>query len=108
MNKIVTKWIEPYILLEQLKTTCDMKNFVFDGVSKTQIKNKFFNCLKEDGYFGLYMKNVNQFYLFKGIVDIETLLNLSKDDIKEVSDSQTVIDLVDMGRAEAGFIFNIS
>lgn len=104
MNKVITKWIEPYVLLEELKKSCEMKNFIFDGISKKQIKKKFFEALDNNDTFGLYMKNVNQFYVFKGKINLETLLKLSEDNIENIKDKDTVINMIDMGKAEAGFI----
>ena len=38
MNKIITKWIEPYVLLETLKKNCDLtKDYTFDGFSNNEI-----------------------------------------------------------------------
>ena len=49
MNKIITKWIEPYVLLETLKKDCELvKDFTFDGFSKNEIKKrKFFRTIHE-------------------------------------------------------------
>ena len=47
MNKIIKKWIEPYVLLETLKKDCDLvKDFTFDGFSKNEIKKEFLKQLK--------------------------------------------------------------
>lgn len=35
MHKILTKWIEPYVLLETLKVHSELiKDYIFDGFSK--------------------------------------------------------------------------
>ena len=54
MNKIITKWIEPYVLLETLKKNCDLtKDYTFDGFSKNEIKKEFLKQLKKENSFGL-------------------------------------------------------
>lgn len=52
MNKIITKWIEPYVLLETLKKNCDLtKDYTFDGFSKNEIKKEFLKQLKKRKFF---------------------------------------------------------
>ena len=42
MHKILTKWIEPYVLLETLKTHCELqKDYIFDGFTKMLLKKNF-------------------------------------------------------------------
>lgn len=36
MHRILKKWVEPYVLLETLKKHYEIKDFTFDGYSKTQ------------------------------------------------------------------------
>ena len=45
---IITKWIEPYKLLESIKKEYNFKDFTFDGITKQIEKNKFFKELKWD------------------------------------------------------------
>ena len=105
MHKILTKWIEPYVLLETLKKDCELvKDFTFDGFSKNTVKNAFLKQLKRENYFGLYMKNVNKFYLFSGNVDIDKIFNLNSSDYITTEDIEKPFDMVDMGKAEAGII----
>ncbi len=105
MHKILTtKRIEPYDILETLKKHCEMKDFTFDGFSKNDIKQEFVKELNDDRTFGLYMKNVNKFYLFKGAVDIDNMLSLNPEDYYTTSDLEEPFNMVDMGKAEAGFI----
>lgn len=105
MNKIIKKWIEPYVLLETLKKDCELvKDFTFDGFSKNAVKNEFLKQLKKENHFGLYMKNVNKFYLFKGYVDIDKIFELTPPDYDTTEDIEKPFDMVDMGKAEAGII----
>lgn len=105
MNKIITKWIEPYVLLETLKKDCKLvKDFTFDGFSKNEIKKDFFKQLKKENSFGLYMKNVNKFYLFNGNPDITKIFELTENDYKDTCDNEKPFEMVDMGKAEAALI----
>jgi hypothetical protein len=104
MHKILTKWIEPYVLLETLKKEHNLlKVYNFDGFSKNNVKQEFLKHLKNST--GLYMKNVNNFYLFEGVVDIETLFGFTKSDYELTDDIDKPFEMVDMGKAEAGFIY---
>ncbi len=105
MNKIIKKWIEPYVLLETLKKDCELvKDFTFDGFSKNEIKKEFLKQLKKENTFGLYMKNVNKFYLFKGCVDIDKLFELTSNDYEITDKIEKPFEMIDMGKAEAGLI----
>ena len=105
MHKILTKWIEPYVLLETLKKECRLlKDYTFDGFSKNQIKKEFLKELDNDNNFGLYMKNVNKFYLFSGKADIDKIFELTASDYETTEDIEKPFDMVDMGKAEAGLI----
>lgn len=111
MNIVIKKWIEPYVLLETSKTLFTMKDYTFNGFNKDEIKAEFLKNLSKAGgtAFGLYMKNVNKFYLFTSTenVDIqkdllENKLNFTQNDIEYCEDTNTPINLVDLGKAEAG------
>ena len=104
MHKILTKWIEPYVLLEGIKKHCEMKDFTFDGFSKETVKKEFLKTIKMGNAFGLYMKNVNKFYLFKGKVDIDELFGLKPEDYTLTDDLAKPFDMIDLGKAEASFI----
>ncbi len=105
MNKIITKWIEPYVLLETLKKDCKLvKDFTFDGFSKNEIKKEFLKQLEKENNFGLYMKNVNKFYLFNGNVDIDKIFELTPIDYEVTEDIEKPFEMVDMGKAEASII----
>ena len=109
MHKILTKWIEPYILLETLKKEYKLiKVYTFDGFSKNSVKKEFLKELEKEAFFGLYMKNVNNFYLFEGNLDIENLFSLQINDFETTLDIEKPFDMVDMGKAEAGLISIVS
>lgn len=103
---IIKKWIEPYVLLETFKKHYDMKDFTFDGFSKNSVKSDFLSRLQKDGKFGLYMKNVNKFYLFSGTeeLNLDVLFGFSKDDYEMTDDINLPFEMVDAGRAEASVI----
>ena len=105
MNKIITKWIEPYVLLETIKKNCDfIKDYTFDGFSKNEIKKEFLKQLKKENSFGLYMKNVNKFYLFNGNIDIDKIFELNSCDCENTEDLDKPFEMIDMGKAEACII----
>jgi hypothetical protein len=111
---IITKWIEPYKLLETIKSEYEFKDFTFDGITKPIEKKKFFKELEAGkNSVGLYMKNVNKYYLFNkdesfalwdNLVEIFSFTNGDF----EVSQDTTnkPFDMVDLGKAEASLIFN--
>ena len=109
---IITKWIEPYKLLETIKTEYNFKDFTFDGISKPMEKKKFFNELeKSSNAVGLYMKKVNKYYLFTKDEPCDIWNKLTEifgfvDGDFEVSDDITnkPFDMVDLGKAEASLI----
>lgn len=109
-NFIITKWIEPYVLLENAKEKFAMKDYTFDGFNKQTIKKEFLKALQQTNTFGLYMKNVNKFYLFKSdsAVDVEKFLseavNLTAGDFYRSEDTDEPFDKIDLGKAEAAFI----
>ena len=108
MNKILIKWIEPYVLLENIKKHCTMRDFTFDGFSKNNVKQEFLKALKKENTFGLYMKNVNKFYLFEGSINIDEIFSLTSSDYELTEDIDKPFDMVDMGKAEASFIHSSS
>lgn len=78
-HRIITRRIEPYVLLEKVKKYFDMEEFVFDGQNKNEIKAKFLQAMEEANQkqisMGLYMKNVNKFYLLKLREDVDAILD---------------------------------
>ena len=103
---IIKKWIEPYVLLETAKSCYSMKDFTFYGFSKKNVMAEFLQALEKPNTFGLYMKNVNKFYLFSGEkpVDLKSLYNFTDNDFELTEDIAKPFSLVDLGKAEAGII----
>lgn len=78
-HRIITKWIEPYVLLEKVKKYFDIKDFEFNGQNKQDVKAKFLQEIEEENKkqtsMGLYMKNVNKFYLLTLRENVDSILN---------------------------------
>lgn len=78
-HRIITKWIEPYVLLEKVKKYFDVKDFEFNGQNKNEVKTKFLQAIEDANSkqisMGLYMKNVNKFYLLTLRENIDGILN---------------------------------
>lgn len=78
-HRIITKWIEPYVLLETVKKYFDVKDYTFTGANKTEVKKEFLNAIeqasKDKISMGLYMKNVNKFYLLTLREDVNSILD---------------------------------
>ena len=78
-HRIITKWIEPYVLLDKIKKYFDLEEFQFNGQSKNEVKAKFLQSIENENEkqisMGLYMKNVNKFYLLKLREDINGILD---------------------------------
>lgn len=109
MNLVVKKWIQPYLLIEYLKDFYSVTDLTFDGATKAAFKSKMFGAV-EDGKIGLYMKNVNKFYILDDVSGtnlkelIKEKLNLSDADLEISTDNENALALVDMGKSEASFI----
>lgn len=78
-HRIITRWIEPYVLLEKVKKYFDIEEFEFNGQNKNEIKAKFLHAIEEANQkqisMGLYMKNVNKFYLLKLRENVDSILD---------------------------------
>lgn len=78
-HRIITKWIEPYVLLETVKKYFDVKDYTFSGANKAEVKKEFLNAIeklsKDKITMGLYMKNVNKFYLLTLRGDVNSILD---------------------------------
>lgn len=78
-HRIITKWIEPYVLLEKVKKYFDIKDFTFNGQNKNEVKAEFLQAIEdansEKTAMGLYMKNVNKFYLLTLRENVDSILN---------------------------------
>ena len=109
---IITKWVEPYKLLEYIKKFCQYSDYTFDGVTKSIEKKKFLKSLKNNtNTIGLYMKNVNKYYLFTNTNNTNILDKLieefkfSESDFEISEDiEERPFNLVDLGKAEASLI----
>ncbi len=136
-HRIITKFIEPYVLLESVKKYFDLSEYTFVSSNKNEIKEKFLSDLEKSNAerisMGLYMKNVNKFYLLKlkdGILDMidapdvlkkldltvlhELIITnelgytreeqMAQDGIKYIKQEFEAFDMIDKGTAEASFI----
>ena len=78
-HRIIIKWIEPYVLLETVKKYFDVKDYTFTGANKTEVKKEFLNAIEKSSKYkitmGLYMKNVNKFYLLTLREDVNSILD---------------------------------
>lgn len=108
LNLIIKKWVEPYKLLETIKEHSSVEEFSFDGSNKSILKAYFLKQLREDKEFGLYMKNVNKFYLFDTNCNVKDILvktfNLSENDYEVTENEHRPFDEIDTGKAEAAII----
>ncbi len=125
-NRIITKRIEPYDVIESAKKFYDVVDYTFTGRNKFEILEEFLTELKslKVAGMGLYMKNVNKFYLLKikensgrksNIELLHTLLisdeygfseeeQINQDGITYSTNTDYAIEQIDMGKAEASFI----
>lgn len=78
-HRILQKWVEPYVLLEKIKKYFDIEEYIFDGKTKQEMKQKLLNNIEKESQnqitMGLYMKNVNKFYLLKLRENVDDILN---------------------------------
>ncbi|PWL76861.1 hypothetical protein DBY21_05895, partial [Candidatus Gastranaerophilales bacterium] len=78
-HRIITKWIEPYVLLESVKKYFDVKDYTFTGANKREVKKEFLDAIEKSAKdkisMGLYMKNVNKFYLLTLREDVSSILD---------------------------------
>lgn len=78
-HRIITKWIEPYVLLEKVKKYFDVKDFTFNGQNKNEVKAEFLAEIEKANEkqisMGLYMKNVNKFYLLTLRENVDEILD---------------------------------
>ena len=104
-NLIIKKWLEPYVLLEALKKKYEMKDITFDGFTKNNAKQEMLNLIN-DNAFGLYMKNVNKFYVFSSDKEISTedlinYLEITEEDFDTSDEIDIAIGAIDLAKAEA-------
>lgn len=95
-HRIITKWIEPYVLLEKVKKYFDVQDFEFNGQNKQDVKAKFLQAIEDENEkqisMGLYMKNVNKFYLLTLREDVSSQISSILDEF-EVPDALKKLDL---------------
>lgn len=91
-HRIITKWVQPYVLLESVKKYFDVKDYTFTGADKLSVKKQFLIDLEKSAQnkisMGLYMKNVNKFYLLSLRENVDAIL-----DEYEVPDVLKTLDL---------------
>ena len=96
------------MLLETVKEHAQTEEFSFDGSNKAILKEHFLKQLRATKGFGLYMKNVNKFYLFNTNDNIKELVTkqfeLTDNDYEITEDEHKPFDMVDSGEAEASII----
>ena len=124
-HRIITKRLEPYDVIEGAKKYYDATDYTFNGRNKFEIMEEFLSELKnrKSPSVGLYMKNVNKFYLLTikenpdKLTDIQLLNKLitneynftqeeqvAEDGISYSTDTEFALEQIDMGKAEASFI----
>ena len=136
-HRIIKRQIDPYTLLEGVKKYFELEEMTFDSYSKAAVKKAFLARLEEENTgqitMGLYMKNVNKFYVLKlksealALVDAPDVLKkldltvlheliitkelgftkdeqMAQDGIKYIKQEAEAFDLIDSGAAEASFI----
>lgn len=108
---IITKWVEPYKLLETIKEDYSCTDFTFDGITKNIEKKNFLKSLNfKKNSIGLYMKNVNKYYLFEKENEFDIWSKLVEtfkfqtEDFEQTTDTDKPFDMVDLGKAEASLI----
>lgn len=108
---IITKWIDPYKLLETIKEEYIYQDYTFDGLSKDIEKKNFLKKLSSSKFsIGLYMKNVNKYYLFTRTEEFDIFSKLAEtfglkaDDFEISGDVEKPFEMIDLGKAEAGVI----
>ncbi len=108
LNLIIKKWIEPYKLLETIKEYSVTEEFTFDGSNKAILKQHFLKQLRDTKGFGLYMKNVNKFYIFDTNVNVKNVVtkefNLDEKDYELTEDEHKPFEMIDSGEAEASIV----
>lgn len=125
-NRIITKRLEPYDVIESAKKFYNVVDFTFTGRDKFEKLELFLSELKKttEASAGLYMKNVNKFYLLtakenpKNLSDVEflhTMListeysfdensQINQNGITYSDDTEYALEQIDMGKAEATFV----
>lgn len=136
-HRIIKKQIEHYSMIASIKKYFEIEEFDFDSYSKLKVKAEFLEKLEEENAkqisMGLYMKNVNKFFLLKlkpealNLIDAPDVLKkldltilhellitkefgytkeeqMAQDGIKYIKQEAEAFDMIDKGTAEASFI----
>lgn len=124
-HRIVKKWFQPYVILETVKKYFEVEDITFTGMNKFDAMEEFLTKINTSSKMtvGLYMKNVNKFYILtiKDGIDVlsvefalENLLFKNGFDSQKTTDfkewveieydTDKALSLVDMGKAEASFV----
>ena len=78
-HRIITRSIDSTDLLEKVKKYFDVEEIPFDSQNKSEMKSKLLeeieNSSKERISMGLYLKNVNKFYLLKLRENVNEILD---------------------------------
>lgn len=78
-HRIITRWMEPYVLLEKIKKYFDIIEMPFTPQNKNDVKAKFLQTIEDENAkqisMGLYMKNVNKFYLLTLRENVNSILD---------------------------------
>ena len=101
-HRIITKSnkmrIEPYVLLEKVKKYFDVKDFVFNSRNKNEVKAKFLQSIEDENEkqisMGLYMKNVNKFYLLTLKLQSRSGIPARQQSINEILDGFELPDVL--------------
>ncbi|GBF23330.1 hypothetical protein tpqmel_0734 [Candidatus Gastranaerophilus sp. (ex Termes propinquus)] len=136
-HRIITKQIDPHGLLGSIKKYFDTEELTFDSYNKNAVKEEFLQkleeCSKDGVTCGLYLKNVNKFYLLRlknealSLVDAPDVLKkldltilheliitkelgytkeeqMAQSGIRYIKQEYEAFDMIDKGTAEASFI----
>lgn len=125
-NRIITKRLEPYDVIESAKKFYDVVDYTFTGRDKFEKLEIFLSELEKStkASAGLYMKNVNKFYLLTAKENPQNLSNIEFlhkmlisteyrfDEISQINqngiiyseDVEYSLEQIDMGKAEATFV----
>lgn len=78
-HRIITRWMEPYVLLDKIKKYFDIKEMPFTPQNKNEVKAKLLQAIEDENTkqisMGLYMKNVNKFYLLTLRENVDKILD---------------------------------
>lgn len=109
---VVNKWLEPYVILEVLKKHYSMEDLTFDSFTKSQMMQKMLLKIQDSktNSFGVYMKNLNKFYVFNSDKNIDknfiiSLFEFQAEDFYETDNKDEAVSAIDMAKAEVSFIF---